>query len=479
MAQIPRSLCSCKAGDLGPPPLLALSIICILGLLLSVVSARVFEPHNVHYTEPATGLKSHYNGTAVPPLMDIEFDGYGLISSNLNAGTPNVPWQVASYSFLPIETSNLGDTGSVDLDYEATTAGIGAALDCRPVPFNQTWQTDGSGSGTWSYITHLGDTCTVRAPYAAEGNRFIERSVYYLQPDEASSAKPSCATALFIVARWETMEASPNNPQNSLGLYCEPSISSADFDVVFDSQGIVSSYELSSVSNADHVQMTDSATIVSQFNQAISGPRQTYPSQRNCSFSQYDWPGMLTACIHDRLNPSTLRAFDSGHLARAAELAYQQSFSTYLTMSRDLYFPRYSASAAVSVQGTVLRILWGLIPSIPSMILALVLLALDLIVLVVVVTTRYTSFRAPRVPKSIGCLIPWIAESSMKSDFQDMSYMSRQEIQKRLDSEGRYYRFGLTRRLDGREMWTLDVEDPEEAGYELNEIPVISPARPP
>lgn len=461
----------------GPPLLTALSVICNLGLLLSVVSAGMFEPQTRHYTEPATGMKSQYNGTAFQPSPDIEFDGYGLVLSNMNAGTPIVPWQVANYSFLPIDNNNLGESAFEDLHYEAITVGIGASLDCRPAPFNQTWWTDGSGPKMWNYTTPSGHTCTMEAPNE-EGDSFIERSIYYLRPDEASSAESSCATALFILARWETMEASPSNQQNSLTLYCEPSILSADFEVVFDSQGVVSTFQLLSASNPHDLQMTDSPATVAHFNRAITGLRKTYPSHRNASFSQYDWPGMLTAFIYNRLTPSTLRSFDPGVLARAAELAYQQSFSTYFTLTRDMYFPRYSASAAVPVQGTVLRTLWGLMPSIPSMTLALILLVMDLIILVVVFTTRYTSFRAPRLPKSIGSLIPWIAESAMRSDFRGMPHMSREELQTTLDVDGRYYRFGVTRRWDGREMWALDIDDEEEPGHELDEIPAVSLARP-
>lgn len=208
-----------------------------------------------------------------------------------------------NYLFLSIQNSNLRDSAFEDLLYEAIRVGIGASLDYRPVPFNQTWWTCATWPKMWNYTTSSGHTGTMEAPNGAEGDRFIERSIYYLRPDEASSAEFSCATALFILSPRETMKASPSNQQNSLTLYCEPSILIADFEVVFDSQGIVSIFQLSSASNPQDLQMTDSPAIVAHFNLAITGLRKTYPSHRNASFSQCDWPGMLTAFIYNRLTP--------------------------------------------------------------------------------------------------------------------------------------------------------------------------------
>jgi hypothetical protein len=471
-----RSLCR------GPLLLTALSIICTLSLLLSIVSGGMFEPETKHYHTPATGLSSQYNGTLFQlPNLDVQFDGNGLVLSRMNRVTPIIPWQYANYSFLPLTNSKLGADTAQNVKYAAVTTGIGANLDCQQALYNQSWIDHESGKMSWNYTSPSGLTCTMEAPNRRVEDGLLKRSISYLQPSEESSARSRCEASFLILARWETLASSPMNQQNSLALYCEPSMASEEFEVVFDPQGIISSYEPKADLTAHGQQAAHNLPqgSLAHFNRAIMAFGKIDNPQWNVSFSHYDWLGMLTEVIYDRLHPSARPSFDPAMFLRAAQSTYQQIFSTYLTLNRDMYFRRYPESAAPAVEGTVIASLWGLFPSIPSMVIALVLLSLDIMMLTVVFATRFTYFRAPRIPKSIGSLIPWIAESEMIPDFRGMSRIEKSEWQGIMERTNKFYRFALTRCPDGHERWLLDYEhiSIQEDGNDLTEMPDITPVR--
>ena len=338
----------------GPLPLTALSIICTLSLLLSIVSGGMFEPQQKDYRTLVTGLSSQYNGTVFQlPTHDVQFDGRGLLLSSMNRGTPIVPWQDASYSFLPLTNSKLEADAADNVKYAAVTIGTRANLDCQQAPFNQSWIDYESGNMSWNYTSPSGLTCTMEAPNRAVEDGLMKRPILYLQPNELSSTEPSCEAAFLVLARWETTEFSPMNQQNSVALYCEPSVVGEEFEVVFDPQGIISSYK-PTIALTVHGQQTAhniSQSILAHFNRAVMAFGKTNTPYPDVLFPHYDWPGMLIVATYDHLHPSAQPAFDPAFLMLAAQSTYQQIFSSYLTINRDMYFRRYSESGAPAVEG--------------------------------------------------------------------------------------------------------------------------------
>ncbi|KAJ6139730.1 hypothetical protein N7471_006216 [Penicillium samsonianum] len=464
----------------GPLLVTALSIICTLGLSLTIISGGMFEPQTKLHKQAATGLSAQYNGTTFQlPTSNVQFDGIGLVLSNLNRGTPIVPWQDEKHSFLPLSNSEVETNGANNFNYEAVTLGIGASLQCHQVLLDWSKVENGSGTRTWNYTSPSGFICTVEAPNRVEGG-LIKRSISYLQPDGVSYAETGCQSTILILARWETTQSSPSNSQSSIALSCQPSITSEGFEVVFDHRGIVSSSKPTTTLAMHDRPISQNLSLPSlvHLNRAIMSLSNPYNPLGNVSFFHYDWPGMMTALTYDRLYHTSQLSFDATSLMSAAQSTYQQILSTYLTFNRDLYFQRYAKSAAPRIEGTVTKSLWGLFPSAASIMIALVLLSLDIIIVVFIFVARSNYFRAPRNPNSLGSLIPWVAGSEMMTDLREMARMGKRQFQQ-FPEQNQFYRFGLSRDMNGNERWLLDYDHSglQGAGNELSQIPTQPRAR--
>ncbi|CAG8119363.1 unnamed protein product [Penicillium olsonii] len=479
-SHIPTSILFHNLGQ-GPTIPIALSIICTLGFLLTIVSGGMFESQTKSYTGDVTNLHASYDNKSFHiPDSNIQFDGIGLMLNHLNRGTPILPWQDDKYSFLPLIFSNFNVVEDDTISYNAITVGLGADLDCHRVYLNQSWTDHESGLQNWNYTRPSGLTCTMQTPEVMK-NGLIGRAISYLQPSIASSNEPGCQSTVLALARWETMDTSPMNAQNSVSMSCDVSISMNDFEVTFSGEGIVSSahQKKEPVLHGGHTSYNMSQSEVAHFNQLIMSFAKPYNPLGNGSFFDYDWPGMMAAAEYDRLQPDSELSFDPDSLITAVQSTYQQIFRAYLTFSLDLYFRDYPDSVAPNVEGTKTTTLWGLFPSPLSIIMALVLLSLDVVIVVIIFVARSTYFRAPRIPTSLGSLMPWIAGSNMISDMREMSRMGKSKLEvSRVQSE-RVYRFGLSRDGSGDGRWILDYDDSSfrEVGHELDQIPHLSSAR--
>ncbi|GIC86043.1 DUF3433 domain-containing protein [Aspergillus udagawae] len=462
-----------KSGRGAPLLLTILSVTCVLDLLLNVVSGGVFEPRLKQYRTPASGLLSaQYNDTVFhAPSFEVEFDGYSLVLSSLTTGTPLLPWTTPDYSFLPLMV-NESDYDSIGgVSYSAVTLGVGANLECHQIPINSSWTDSKTNKVFWNHTTSSGDNCTAEVDNREADGGLIRRSIEFLLPSGDSPASP-CQTSIFILARWATRNSAPVNSQNSLALYCTPSIQINEFEVLFDDQGTIASYKPAAATTDARGQMLRNASeSLGHFNQALASIGQKFPAHRDSSFYQYDWPGLLTAFAYEPLDP-TLDSFQPKFLIRAVQSTYKAIFSSYLTLARDIYFDHCRSPDTPAVDGTIITTLWSMMPSTPSMVIILVLLSIDISVLVLVFALRHNHFDGPRIPKSVGSLIPWVARSRIAPDFRGTSRMTDSERRDYLERRSHKYAFGLSLCPDGEERWQLDYDSRylKEKDHELDEI---------
>ena len=185
---------------------------------------------------------------------------------------------------------------------------------------------------------------------------------------------------------------------------------------------------------------------------------------------------MMTAVAYDRHRPSSQLSFDFTSLSTAVQSTYQEIFSAYLAFNRDLYFDRHPESNAPKVNGTRTTSIWGLFPSAISIVLALVLLSLDVATVVILFTARSNYFRAPRIPMSLGSLMPWIAGSEMVSDIRAMLEMGKSKMEVHEAQSQRLYRFGLSYDANEEKRWLLDYDHShsQQTGSELRHLPGLS-----
>ncbi|KAF7157615.1 hypothetical protein CNMCM5623_001989 [Aspergillus felis] len=462
-----------KSGRGAPLLLTILSVTCVLNLLLNIMSAGIFEPRVEQYWTPASGLLSaQYNDSAFhAPSFAAEFDGYGLILSSLTTGASLLHWTTPEYSFLPL-TVNESDSDSLgSVTYSAITLGVGANLECHHIPTNNSWTDSETGKVFWNYTTPSGDNCTVEVGNKDVDGGLIQRSIEYLLPSGDPPASP-CQKSIFIVARWATRNQAPMNSSNSLALYCTPSIQINEFDVQFDDQGTIASYMYAAATTDPRGQMLRNASeSLGYFNRALTSTGQKFPAYRDSSFYQYDWPGLLTAFAYEPLDPS-LDSFQPELLIRAVQSTYRVIFSSYLTLARDIYFDRYRSPATPAVDGTIVAKFWDMSPSTPTMVIIIVLLSIDFSVLVLVFALRHNRFNGPRIPKSVGSLIPWVARSRIAPDFRGTSRMTDSEQRDYLVRKSHKYAFGLSLCPDGEKRWLLDYDSRylKEQDHELDEI---------
>ncbi|KAF5863909.1 hypothetical protein ETB97_009016 [Aspergillus alliaceus] len=436
----------------GPPLLAVLSLVCILGLLLSIISGGLFEPQIKQHSGIASSLFTAYDlSTFARPLSVPVLDSYSLLSKGIATDTLLVPWTVTNYSFVPIFVD---EPESERTSFTASTRGIGADLTCDYLPANHSWIDRQSGNTYWHYEPFGNRTesnCTVEVPGTTYN--YVEKSIHF-----ATSTNCETPTVL-VLARWKYVTGAPASIDNTLALHCEPTIRMQDFVVQFDHFGQVESYQPipgSSITGGDLFQ--NASDVLRQYNRAFAQAAQTTFPHPDSFLGQYDWPGFFTAQAYESLNPKS-SWLDPADLVIAVQSTYRAVFSTYFTLWRDLYLERLPQSHSLAVDGTVTRGIWGLLPSTPSIVIVIILLSLDILMIVGIFVARRGRFNGPRIPKSIGSLIPWIAHSQMMGDFEGTQQWNEVKLRQHLEGIGHKYRLGTARCADGISRIAVDYQD--------------------
>ncbi|KAE8153809.1 hypothetical protein BDV25DRAFT_148831 [Aspergillus avenaceus] len=446
--------------------LTALSFVCILDLLLSVVSGGLFEPKLSEYTVPTTGLAAVYNSSVFSrPSQDIPFGSYSLTSGNAGTNSPSRAWTVTDYSFIPL---SINEPEAERTTYRAVTRGVGANVTCQALPWSQSWADSQTALASWSY--QLSDdqksNCTIEVPWKRAGS--IEKYIHYFMPE----GSPACQTSsFFVLARWNSSGTASMTADNTVAVHCEPTIQMNEFDVRFDHSGAITDYTpIPGSAITDRILWQNASVSFGRYNRALMQSMQSLSAHQNSSFDQFDWPGILTARAYDELS-STSASFDPDFLIRAIVPTYQMIFSTHFTVWRDLYLPMLPESERHSVNGTATSAVWGLLPSACSILIVIILVSLDILVIIWAFVSRYRRFKAPRIPRSIGSLIPWVAHSRMLADLKGTYAYTEPERGKILEDSERRYCFGNVLCADGVHRLAVDYDRVNEEGCELQDKP--------
>ncbi|KAE8363151.1 hypothetical protein BDV27DRAFT_10664 [Aspergillus caelatus] len=453
----------------GPRLLVIISLACILDLFLTLMSGGLFEPQVRQHSTAASGLFATYNLSTLSrqPHSPV-LDSYSFIPSSITRDAPFLPWTTSNYSFVPIF---IDGPESDRTSYTASTRGIGVDLICESFPSSNQWIDSDSGKPYWRYTPFNGSTesaCSVEAPWTA--SEYPEGFIYYLAPTGSSAPTECERSTLVVLARWHKMTRTSLNNDSTVALHCQPTIHIQDFVVQFDHSGHVESYEaVPGSSITDGALYQNASDILGQFNMAFTHSIEALPAGPNLSFYQYDWPGVLTARMIEKLNPSS-GSVDPALLINAVQLTYRTVFSTYFTLWRDLYLQRLPQSHSIAVDGTVTQGMWGILPSTPSILIVIILVSLDVLLMVGVFVAYRGRFNAPRIPKSIGSLIPWIAHSQMMRDFEDTHSWTEVQQREHLEEIGRTYSLGTFPRPGGVSRIAVDYNDDGQA-YELYDMP--------
>ncbi|KAF4264697.1 hypothetical protein KXV22_001977 [Aspergillus fumigatus] len=446
--------------------LLLISVACVANTALTVVAGGLFTQQMTSSSLPTSSLATNYS-SAVFQQTDFaaDFTEYDIIQTSITTGVSILPWTSANRSFVPI---TIKDPDS-DALYGANTLGIGADLACEELSIADSLVVNPqNGSAYWEYQTFDDPSrhCKVDMSMLQHPHENITLSIHFLSPVVTEDDTYDCQTSTVVVlGRWNYTAGSPITDKNTIALHCEPRIKLENYSITFDTKGQIQDLSPIAGTAITSGPMYDNATIsLGQFNKVFAAIPQSYISNstydRKTYITSYDWAGFLVARLYRRRDPGFM-ALNPDDLMDMSRIVYQWVYSTYFTIWRGIYLQPLDKPQAAP-NSTVIYDTWTMEPSIPSLAIALMIIALDTLIVLIVFGTRRGRFKGPRVPRSIGAVMPWIAHSRMLEDFRGTYFWTSIQRRIHLDRLNKRYGFRMFLNADGHWRYAVDEEPPED-----------------
>ncbi|KAL2848185.1 hypothetical protein BJY01DRAFT_234041 [Aspergillus pseudoustus] len=411
------------------PVMKALSLVCLLNLVLVVVGGGLFEPQLKTLVTDGPDQTMAFNPSIFlsDGLQSNYTDYHSIVYATATNASSRQPWTSGELSYLPLEADDWWDPGYTF--YTSVTRGIGSRVRCDEVSHNSSVSDSLSRSFNWTYTVSSGKDdmqCTVLLPLQTLDTSGNVLSINYTW---ASDPNPLCQRASFFVsASWGT---------TTKNLHCRPEAFMDNFLITFSQRGIIRHSIPAPAVNisfplpaGDSPLFRNASSVLGGFNQGLGHfLRQPHLIPYESSF-----PDTLTLETYQQTlnnsshrpekNSTTSKSHSHSHsqspspsqsnrnttaLTHAIESTYQQLFATYLSIHRDRFLTRFQAHSPKTVPGKTMDILWGFMPSRLGMGLVSAILCIDALTLGAVFLRYYGQYDAPRMPKSMGALIPWVA----------------------------------------------------------------------
>ncbi|KAI3178790.1 hypothetical protein DTO046C5_2051 [Penicillium roqueforti] len=443
------------------PLLVLVSIACLVNMALTVVAGALFTQQLTTSTLETSDLSmNHSQSIFWRTDFAVEFTEYDLIQTSISSGVPMLSWTSPNQSFVPIHVSNRNP----DVTYGASTLGVGAELKCEPLSSDALVYDKANGHQQWRYelFGNSSVECTARMPPLKSKEEGISLSIHFLSPDDVEDSDICQTSTVLVVGRWDYLPDTPITDANTIALHCEPQAKLQNYSIAFDQKGQISWHEPVPTTSVTQGTMYDNATVgLGQFNKVFAAIPSSFvgnTSMQNGTYniSSYDWAGFLVARLYEREDPN-FSALNPALLTSMTRTVYQWVYSTYFSIWRDIYLEPL-AHPVPATNSTITRVTWSMVPSGPSLAIALAIIAFDTIVVLLVFGTRHGRFRAPRMPRSIGAIIPWISHSQMLHDFTDTHTWSSAKRHAHLVSLNKRYAFRMFLGADNRWRFAVDQE---------------------
>lgn len=441
------------------------SFACVVNMFLSVVAGGLFTQRLATSTLPTSALVSNYSRSSfLRNDFAADFTEYDLIQTSITSGVPMLPWTSANYSFLPVWIHD----PDPDARYGANIRGVGTQLECRQLSIADSLSHSlETGDAYWHYhpFNNRSKQCNVNMASLKNKADAISLSIHFLLPEAVDETDECQTSTVLVVGRWDYQTGSPITDENTVALHCEPGIRLQDFSVVFDRKGQIQTHEPIPDTLVTEGAIFDNATIsLGQFNKVFAAIPQSFvdnETNRNGSYdTSYDWAGFLVARLYER-SDARITSLDPRRLMHLSQGVYQWVYSTYFSLWRDIYLQPSSGGSPVA-NGTVIHNTWGMVPSVPSLTIAFTIIAFDTLVVLVVFGTRRGRFKGPRVPRSIGAVLPWLAHSRMLDDFRGTYPWTSTQRRDHLARLNKRYGFRMFLGLDQRWRFAVDEEPPAD-----------------
>ncbi|RAL12368.1 DUF3433 domain-containing protein [Aspergillus homomorphus CBS 101889] len=399
---------SMRRGPRPPVAVLTLSLICMLNLILVVVSGGLFEPQINTYLA-ASGLTTAYTESSfVGHTLDPGFRIYDRSIFPLTTNESNIPWVTSHLSFLPFTIDMVED--AVGVLYTTTRRGIGANLKCEAVSPANAIADYSTGTMNWTYAPVDNSTleCTLQLPLnVSEPQR---TTIQWAWPDSSD-----CQRLNFFVS------SSIPTKGNSIttAMYCTPHLTNPTYEIQVDPSSLIQEHTL--IANESPLTtgsfFESLSTALGTFNQNLGTfihNITTHPHPLPYYLSSF--PNAQTTDFYQQHRQDDHK-ISTQDLAHAVQSIYQSTFLNYMTLHRDELFP---PGPLVQIPGKTTYTLWGLMPSTTSILIIIVILSLDVLALVTVFLCYFGRYDAPRIPKAVGSLIPWVGGREGLRRLKDM-----------------------------------------------------------
>lgn len=443
------------------------SLACVLNTALTVVAGGLFTQDLTTSVLPTEDVTMNYSDTVFwRNDFAAQFTEYDLIQTSITSGVPMLPWTSPNQSFVPLNIHH--HHGDHDDMYGANTLGVGSTLNCQPLSAadglrrNKT-----SGHEYWQYelFDDSSVECIVPMP-SSRDSEGIALSIHFLSAIDMDHSDICQTSTVLVVGRWDYLADTPTTDDNTIALHCEPRVKLQKYSITFDRRGQISTHDPIAHTSITEGAMHENATVsLGQFNKVFAAIPESYVGNTSSlngtyNISSYDWAGFLVARLYQREDPE-FDSLDPDRLTDLTQTVYQWVYSTYFSIWRDIYLEELDGHTPAT-NATVIRSTWNMIPSGPSLTIALIIIAFDTLVVLLVFGVRRGRFRGPRMPRSIGAIVPWIAHSRMMSDFKDTNHWTNAQRREHFSSLDKRYGFRMFMGADSRWRYAVDEEPAEK-----------------
>ncbi|KAL2847614.1 hypothetical protein BJX68DRAFT_239409 [Aspergillus pseudodeflectus] len=438
--------------------LLLVSFACIANTVLTVVAGGLFTQQLTDSESATDKLFANYSHSVFRQNdFAADFTEYDLIQTSITSGVPLLSWTSTNTSFAPIAIRD----PDPDSSYKATTLGIGANLDCRvlSIPDNLQILEDGP---YWTYSpTNAPDQdCWVKMTPPRDPTDRFSLSINFFSPAATDETDICQTSTVLVVGRWNYTAASDITSNNTVALQCEPVLQMNNFSILFDQRGQIQDYYVIPDTEITGGTMYNNATIsLGQFNKVFAAIPQSFYGEDSVNSSytaSYDWAGFLVSVLYKR-DVAPITHLDADRLMDLSQTVYQWVYATYFSLWREIYLlPLHDPP--VALDATVIWSAWRMEPSESSLFIAMTIIAIDTVIVLIVFGMRRGRFKGPRIPRSIGSVIPWIANSRMIDDFRGTYSWTNAQRQTHLEKLDKRYSFRLFLREDNQWRFAVDEE---------------------
>ncbi|RAH77422.1 hypothetical protein BO86DRAFT_222510 [Aspergillus japonicus CBS 114.51] len=431
-------------------------VACIVNTGLSILVNGLFH-HDLGPTTADTEMKTWYSYESFairqPSSVLPELD---TMRTSIYSGSSLLPWTTSSHSFLPAWTDN-----SSDWLIGGSLRGVGADILCRGLSVADNFTQDpGSNVGRWRYspFNESSITCEISAIRHTTNVEDVSMLVNFFASTPTEAAEGCHKPTILVVAQPSDSDHTQITSANTVAMICESFIVMQNFSAAWNSQGFIQNHiPLNDTTIADGPMLQNGTSNLNNYNHRLSSPVLTNGSfQEQNTSTQVDYFGSLTVSLYELMNSNT-SDIDVGVLKTAARSVYRSMFATDLSLKRDAYFRHLKTPAGIK-DGIIYHISWAVYPSVLSFICVMLIVVFDACIVASVFITRRYRFRFPRIPRSIGSIMPWITQSGILDDFKGTYAWSDDERRKHFADLDKRYKLDRLETPDGKWKYILDED---------------------